>query len=93
MPMLAGLAAVVMAVGIGYYFGRRSASTGSTWKKRTSRVALGRLAMSLLLLLTARRIRQRFRIEPVFTEAMHLWGLRHIAPVELLRGSVTRMRS
>ena len=93
MTMLAGLAAVAMAVGVGYYFGRRTGSAPPSWKKRTSRLALGRLAISLLVVLTARRIRQRFRAEPVFTEAVHMWGLRRIAPVELLRGSVARMRS
>jgi membrane protein DedA with SNARE-associated domain len=80
MTMLAGMAAVAMATCVGYYFGRRAGSTRSTWKKRTSRLALGRLVISLLVLLTARRIRQ-------------LRALRLIAPVELLQGSVARMRS
>jgi hypothetical protein len=93
MTVLAGIAALAMATWVGYYFGRRVGSTRPTWKKRTSRVALGRLAISLLVLLTARRIRQSFRAESMFTHAVQLWGLRLIAPVELLRGSGARMRS
>ena len=91
MTVLAGIAALAIATCVGYYFGRRAGSTPSTWKKRTSRITLGRLAISLLVLLTARRIRQRFRPEHMFADAVHLWGL--IAPLELLRGSVARMRS
>jgi membrane protein DedA with SNARE-associated domain len=84
MTMLAGIAAVAMAMCIGYYFGRRVGSKRTTWKKRTSRLTLGRLAITLLVLLSARRIRRQIvrRLE-----------LRPIAPVELLRGSVARMRS
>ena len=93
MTVLAGIAALTMAIWVGYYFGRRVGSTRSTWKRRTSRVALGRLAISLLVLLTARRIRQRFRAESTFTDAVQLWVLRLIAPFELLRGSVARLRS
>ncbi len=93
MTVLAGIAALAMATCVGYYFGRRAGSTRAPWKKRTSRLALGRLAISLLVLLTARRIRQGFRGGHMLTDAVHLWGLRLIAPVELLRGSVARMRS
>jgi hypothetical protein len=93
MTVLVGIAALAMATCGGYYLGRHVGSTRSTWKKRTSRVALGRLAISLLVSLTARRIRQSFRADPMFTDALHLWGLRLIAPVALLRGGVARMRS
>jgi hypothetical protein len=86
--VLAGIAALAMATCVGYYFGRRAGSTPSTWKRRTSRITLGRLAISLLVLLTARRIRRRFRPEQIFADAV----LRLIAPLELLRGSVARMR-
>jgi hypothetical protein len=61
MAALAVISAMVTALCIGYHFGRRAGSTPSTWKKRTSRVALGRLAVSLLVLMTARRIRQSSR--------------------------------
>jgi hypothetical protein len=55
--VLAGVAALVMAAGMGYYMGRRQAVALPTWKQRTSRIALGRLTVNLLVLLTARRIR------------------------------------
>jgi hypothetical protein len=62
MMVFAGIAAIVMATCGGYYFGRRAGSTPPTWKKRTSRIALGKLAINLLVLMTARRIR---RVPPV----------------------------
>jgi hypothetical protein len=37
--------------------GRRQAVAPPTWKQRTSRIALGRLTINLLVALTARRIR------------------------------------
>ena len=89
MTVLAALAALTLATCVGYYFGRRAGSTPSTWKKRTSRIALGRRAANLLVLVAARRIRQRLRPEPM----VELVGLRILAPLDLLRGSVTRMRS
>ena len=89
----AGIAALTMATCGGYYLGRRAGSTPTKWKRRTSRTALGRRAISLLLLVTARRLRRRIRPKPMFADAVHLWGLRLIAPVELLRGSVARMRT
>jgi hypothetical protein len=88
MTVFAGIAALAMATSVGYYFGRRAGSTPSTWKKPTSRIALGRLAISLLVMLAARRIQRSFRPEQIFA----VWGLRLIAPLELLRGSVARMR-
>jgi hypothetical protein len=87
MTVFAGIAALAMATSVGYYFGRRAGSTPSTWKK-PSRIALGRLAISLLVMLAARRIQRSFRPEQIFA----VWGLRLIAPLELLRGSVARMR-
>jgi hypothetical protein len=56
--VFAGIAAIAMATCGGYYFGRRAGSTPPTWKKRTSRIALGKLAINLLVLMTARRIRR-----------------------------------
>jgi hypothetical protein len=79
----------VTATSTGYYFGRRAGSSPSSWKKRTSRIALGRLAMSLLVLMTARRVRQGFRAERV----LGVWRLRTIAPLDVLRDGVARMRS
>jgi membrane protein DedA with SNARE-associated domain len=57
--VVAAICALATATCIGYYAGRRAGSKPSTWKRRTSRVALGRLAISLLVLMTARRIRRR----------------------------------
>jgi hypothetical protein len=93
MTVVAGIAALAMATCVGYYFGRRGGSRPSTWKQRTSRMTLGKLAISLLVLLTARRIRHSFRLGHMSADAMQLWGLRLIAPLELLRGGVARMRS
>ena len=93
MTVLAGIAALAMATCVGYYFGRRVGSTPSTWKKRTSRIALGRLAISLLVLMTARRIQRNLRAAHTLPDAGCLSGPRLIAPLELLRGSVIRMRS
>jgi hypothetical protein len=81
MTALAVIPALVVALCVGYHVGRRAGSTPSTWKKRTSRVALGRLAINLLVLMTARRIRLGIR------------GLSVIEPIELLRCSAARLRS
>ena len=89
MTVFAAFSALTMATCVGYYFGRRAGSTPSTWKKRTSRIALGRRAANLLVLVAARRIRQQLRPEPM----VEMFGLRILAPLDLLRGSVTRMRS
>jgi hypothetical protein len=78
-----------MSTCVGYYFGRRTGSMPSSWRKRTSRIALGRRAANLLVLVAVRRIRQRLRPEPM----VELFGLRILAPLDLLRGSVTRVRS
>jgi hypothetical protein len=93
MMVFAGIAALAMATSIGYYFGRHVGPTRSTWKKRTSRIALGRLAVSLLVLLTARRVRQSLRAAPIFADAVHRWAPRLVAPLELLRVSVARVRT
>lgn len=93
MTVLAVICALTTATLIGYFLGRRAGSTPSSWKKRTSRVALGRLAISLLLLMTARRVRQSFWAKRVLPDVVGIGGLRTIAPLELLRGGVARMRS
>jgi hypothetical protein len=56
--VLAGVAALLMAAGMGYYMGRRQTVAPPTWKRRTSRIALGRLTVDLLVALTARRVRR-----------------------------------
>lgn len=93
MTALVVIAALVAALCIGYYFGRRAGSTPPTWKKRTSRVALGRLAINLLVLMTARRLRRSFPARRVFPDAVGIWGPRCVEPLELLRASAARLRS
>ena len=93
MTAFAVTCALVAALCIGYHFGRHADSTSPTWKKRTSRLALGRLATSLLVLMAARRIRRSFQTERVLTGGVAAWGLRLVVPLELLRVSVARMRS
>jgi hypothetical protein len=83
MTVLAAFAALALATSAGYYWGRRARCTPSPWKKRTSRMALGRRAVNLVVLVAARRIERRLRTGP----------LRILAPLGLLRGSVTRMRA
>src|ERR1700761_6016712 len=89
MTVLAAFAALSFAVCVGYYYGRRAGCARPTWRKRTSRVALGRRALDLAVLVAARRIRQRFGAASMIETPL----LRIVAPLELLRGSVTRMRS
>jgi hypothetical protein len=93
MMVVAAVCALATATWVGYYVGRRAGSTPSTWKNRTSRVALGRRAISLLVLITARRVRQRFVFDRVLPVAAVFWGLRTTVPLQLLRGGVARLRS
>lgn len=93
MTALAVISALGVALCVGYHLGRRAGSKPSTWKKRTSRVALGSLAINLLVLITARRIRQSFQAGRVFSDAGGIFGLRFIEPLRFLRGSVARLRS
>jgi len=58
----------------------------SPWEKRTSPIALGRLVLSLLVLLTARRI--RLRAGRVLPDSVNPRGMGLIAPLELLKGGV-----
>jgi hypothetical protein len=92
MTALAVISALVTALCVGYHFGRRAGSTPSTWRKRTSRVALSKLALSLLVLMTMRRIRQSFLAERVLPDAGGVWGVKFVEPLQLLRGSFARLR-
>ncbi|MCV7443320.1 hypothetical protein H7K33_13855 [Mycobacterium paraense] len=76
MAALAVIAALGTALCLGYYLGRRAGSRPTTWKRRTSRIALGRLAINLLVLVAARRV----------------LALRIVEPLGLLRGGVARLR-
>ncbi|PJE06022.1 MAG: hypothetical protein CK428_25255, partial [Mycobacterium sp.] len=49
------------ALCVGYHLGRRAGLKPSTWNKRTSRVALGRLRINLLVLMTLHSIRRLSR--------------------------------
>ena len=91
--VIAAVAALAIATCIGYYFGRRAASTPPSWKKRTTRIALGRQAFNLLAMIAARRIKQRFEAERVISGMAARRGLRAIAPLGVRRGSVVRLRS
>jgi hypothetical protein len=93
MMVVPAVCALATATWLGYYVGRRVGSTPSTWKSRTSRVALGRRAISLLVLITARRVRHRVGFERALPVAAVFWGLRTTVPLHLLRGGVARLRS
>jgi len=88
--VIAAICALAAATCVGYYFGRRAGSARPSWKKRTSRIALGKLALNLLAMVTARRLQQSLRFERTIPDKR---GPRLIAPLVLLRGSVVRMRS
>lgn len=75
MTALALIAALGTALCVGYYCGRRAGSRPTTWKRRTSRIALGRLAINLLVLVAARRV----------------LALKIVEPLGLLRGGVARL--
>ncbi|MCA2241984.1 MULTISPECIES: hypothetical protein [Mycobacterium] len=90
MTVIAAICALTTATCIGYYFGRRAGSTRPSWRKRTSRIALGKLAINLVAMITARRLEQSLQLERMFTGRRRS---RPVAPLELLRGSVVRMRS
>ncbi|WAC89235.1 hypothetical protein [Mycobacterium sp. Aquia_213] len=73
MAVLVLICALATATCAGYYVGRRAGSTPPTWRKRTSRVAIGRLALNFAMVVAARRIRRT---------------MRSVEPVELLRDGV-----
>jgi hypothetical protein len=84
MAVLVLICALATTAGLGYYVGRRAGSAPSTWRQRTSRVALGRLAMSFVVLVAARRIRRTVRPFRPLRAA----ELKSVEPVELLRWGV-----
>ena len=92
MTALAVIAALVTALCVGYHFGQRAGSTPSTWKKRTSRAALCGHVVSLIVLITARRIRQSSLAERVPAYAVVVRGLKAtvhdvLRPAGLLRAA------
>jgi hypothetical protein len=88
MTALAVVSALLTALCIGYYVGRRTGSSPPTWKKRTSRTALGRLAINLIVLVIARRIRHSFSAQRTLAGALGVEGLKLIEPLQLLRGGL-----
>ncbi|MCV7076497.1 hypothetical protein [Mycobacterium szulgai] len=62
MAALAVMAAMVTALCVGYYAGRRAGSPASTRKRRSRRVALGRFAVSVIVVMVSRRIRRQLKI-------------------------------
>ncbi|WP_082958463.1 hypothetical protein [Mycobacterium sp. E3198] len=65
MTALALVAALGTALCLGYWLGRRAGSPPKTWKRRTSRIALGRLAVNLVMLMAARRVLALRVIDPL----------------------------
>jgi hypothetical protein len=91
--VIAAIAALATATSIGYYFGRRATSPRQSWRARTSRIALGRQAISLLAIFTARQIQRRLRAERILPGVAGRYGPRVIAPLEYLRDGMVRLRS
>jgi hypothetical protein len=83
MTALAVFSGLVAALCIGYHFGRRAGSTPSTWKMRTSRTALGRLAITLLGFMIARRIRRTLLAERGRPAALAVWVVKLVEPLQL----------
>src|ERR1700744_3930030 len=94
MTALAVIAALVTALWVGYYFGRRGGDSRPrvSWERRTSRTALGRLAIALTFLVVARRIRRNLSAERVLALATHPFGLKLIGPSQFSRRSSPRRR-
>jgi hypothetical protein len=95
MTALAVTFALVASLGIGYHLGRRSGSASParkrTWKQRTSRVALGKRAIGLVVLVTVRRIQQNMPGQ-LGVPAATGWGLKFVEPLQLLRSRPPRRR-
>lgn len=92
MTPIAVICAVVTALCVGYQLGRRAGSTPSTWKKRTSRAALGRAALSLIRLMIARRVQRRLLAKHALSTAVGVWALKFAEPLHLLRSGLWLQR-
>ena len=92
MTPIAVICAVVTALCVGYHFGRRAGTKPSTWKKRTSRAALGRAATSLIVLMIARRVRRNFLAKHALSTAVGVQTLKFIEPLHLLRSGLSLQR-
>jgi hypothetical protein len=84
MTALAVIFALVASLGIGYQCGRHAGSASPlrrpTWKQRTSRVALGKRAIGLVLLVSARRVQRSFPAPRAIPAGLGVWGLRLVEP-------------
>ena len=66
MTALAVISALVTALCVGYYAGRRTGSPKSTRRKHSRHVTLARLAVSVIVLMVGRRLRKKLKaIEPL----------------------------
>lgn len=92
MTPIAVICVVVTSLCIGYHFGRRAGSTPPTWKKRTSRAALGRAAISLIVLLIARRVQRSFAARRALSNLVGVRVLKFIEPLQLLRSGLSLRR-
>jgi CDP-diglyceride synthetase len=92
MTPIAVICVVVTALSIGYYLGRRAGSPPATWKKRTSRAALGRVATSLVVLMIARRVQRNFPAKRALCNAVGVLALKFIEPLQLLRSGLLPQR-
>ncbi|WP_211189974.1 hypothetical protein [Mycobacterium attenuatum] len=80
MTALVPIAALAVALGVGYGFGRRAGSARSAWRKRR-RAVLANLAIALIALVLVRRIRRRVRLtggwRPGLSILLSRCGFRH----------------
>ena len=92
MTPIAVICAVVTALCVGYQLGRRAGSTPSTWKKRTCRAALGRAALSLILVMIARRVQRNFLAKHALSNAVGVWAQKFAEGLHLLRSGLWLQR-
>jgi hypothetical protein len=84
MAVLVLICALATTACVGYCLGRRAGTSPTPWRRRTSRVALGKLAMSFVVLVAARRLRRTVHPNRLFRTA----DLKSVEPVDLLRWGV-----
>ena len=61
MTVLVVICLVAAAARIGYWFGRRAATSAPPWQERTRRSALARQAITLVLLVAASQLQRSVR--------------------------------
>lgn len=91
--VIAVVCALTTATSVGYYLGRRAGAGRPSWKKRTGRIALGKLALTFLAVVTARRVQRCFRAGHPHAGIPGRLGPRATAPLGLLRDTMVRLRS